>query len=68
MEISPVASSIPMLTHRDTPYRGNHRSTRSRNNDEIYLSPIAVIKPAFGKNLSSTDPSYEKGSIVDTFA
>ena len=57
-----------MVTHRDTPYRSSYRSTQSRGNDEIYLRPIAVIKPAFGKNLSNIDLSYEKGSLVDTYA
>ena len=70
MKISTVSStiSLPMLTHRDTPYRSSYRSTQSRGNDEIYLRPIAVIKPAFGKNLSNIDLSYEKGSLVDTYA
>jgi hypothetical protein len=70
MKISTVPSiaSPSMLTHRDTPYPSCYRSPQSRGNDEIYLTPIAVIKPAFGKNFSGADPLFEKGSRVDIYA
>lgn len=64
----PSTTSLPMVTHRNTPYRSSYRSTQSRGNDEIYLRPIAVIKPAFGKNFSSASLLYEKGRLVDTYA
>ena len=63
----PFAAQAQILNSQEGSARLPARKVHNQTRGEIYLRPIAVIKPAFSTGMPGTDIG-EKGSLVDTYA
>ena len=60
-------TSLPVLNPREGNIRMPTRNIHNHSNDEIYLRPIAVIKPSVASSVPGSD-TYEKGTLLDIYA